>query len=1404
MQNARSTYLATLSYNSEKGITVNMQNDPQIGLQRDTGHMTYNVGRYLAALTFAETVIPADMRAEGYVLPEIRVTESVGKLPQEYSIIVQKSVLAAVNSWKNGSLAVTNIEGYTEDPTVAASETLKKLTLELTCADTEAMAEQIREEVLAALDADFAVDAVSVNTEAKTATVTIRFGYTSAVVEMSYTVSGHSYENGTCTGCGQKEPVELYSYRWQIENNAMISVTTNGNTANHLTLTSGSVTGGVLKNIRGSLNEAVNLYHDVPWVIEWRSSGNWDGMLLASNADTSVYGTSYLFRFSSMNFIALGDHTNTWNNYGLIHEIDMTIPHLFRLENRIGADGTNTVYLLVDGVEIDAMHHYYNSGTNQNQIVNWANGRDLVFGNIGTSSHPMNNMQLEYLQIWENGHEHNFRIAVTAPTCAEKGYTTYICDCGSSYAGNYVDANGHSYVNGSCAVCGKATSNPYAGKTIACIGDSITAAHGVTKDKTDYVKLLADRLEMNYIRLGASGTTLCANGERVCNIGKLTESNLRGADVVTIAMGINDFCGAGDGYYELGDINSTDSSTIYGAVRMWCEQIVELRKTDSLKDTQFYFMTPLITSWNNSVTSARNWDQSKVNIHGYTLRDLCNAIIEVAALYDVAVIDMNLISGLYYVSAEDNNIDVFGGDGVHPGDEGHAMMAAALEDMLLERCLLDDHDHSYGSWITTTYPDCEGGEEKRVCEICRATESRALPAIPTEENVHLSQKAKLQPDGSFTFTLEIYASEKVALYEDAVIRYVLNQGFVMTEKSEVKAVRVSELLSDAVLYEVTVEATELTVAVNDGVLDVTGFDLNKEYITQDHAGSKLVITISNVEATDEVCWNENMDISTADSGIWVDGEPAVAFVKSSALFRESVYVMDYAEEITLEDENILHLDADGMDSFADATDRLEMTYGTAQIKNGSVVYVPDTMQWNGYDRFYAFAGQNEAYQWTKMAVIPANNVYYEDTCIAISAEEATQGAGIYYTNGTKPENVAQDVWDDWCGLWESVSDNKTGNPVEDSSDVQGWIENLAGQTGFTGGSAHLVQAMLGQSGNSVPKATFTFTGTGVDIYSFTNNTTGTVIVQVSDVKGIYPSSYYIVDTGMNTETGFYQVPTISFAGKGYSTYQVTIMVTTGAAKENRFAFYLDGIRVYNPLAEDAKDTTVEDAYGDEMQAVFGSVRQMLLDAGSFTGETGEGTGFVFLDRLPDEENSGSTNVIGVYEAYGPKNEVYLAKGQAIAFKVDEDLYSRVQVGLKSLTGEKVEAVVSYFDEETAAAAQGLISLSHTADLYYELMPMDGYVVIRNNSDAILAVTKVKLMTTGDPKQIAVKVEKISRAEILAAVEDFEALPVMAYSLRTARPDVDITDPEISVDELAAAQLRALIEKIFGSVRKWFD
>ena len=53
-------------------------------------------------------------------------------------------------------------------------------------------------------------------------------------------------------------------------------------------------------------------------------------------------------------------------------------------------------------------------------------------------------------------HKHAYEAKVTAPTCTEKGYTTYSCACGDNYTGDETPAAGHDYVIGKCTVCGAA------------------------------------------------------------------------------------------------------------------------------------------------------------------------------------------------------------------------------------------------------------------------------------------------------------------------------------------------------------------------------------------------------------------------------------------------------------------------------------------------------------------------------------------------------------------------------------------------------------------------------------------------------------------------------------------------------------------------------------------------------------------------------------------------------------------------------------------------------------------------------------------------------------------------------------------------------------------------------------
>ncbi len=51
--------------------------------------------------------------------------------------------------------------------------------------------------------------------------------------------------------------------------------------------------------------------------------------------------------------------------------------------------------------------------------------------------------------------QHNYTLVVTVPTCTKGGYTTYTCTlCSDTYTGNTTAATGHSYSNGTCVDCG--------------------------------------------------------------------------------------------------------------------------------------------------------------------------------------------------------------------------------------------------------------------------------------------------------------------------------------------------------------------------------------------------------------------------------------------------------------------------------------------------------------------------------------------------------------------------------------------------------------------------------------------------------------------------------------------------------------------------------------------------------------------------------------------------------------------------------------------------------------------------------------------------------------------------------------------------------------------------------------
>ncbi len=244
-----------------------------------------------------------------------------------------------------------------------------------------------------------------------------------------------------------------------------------------------------------------------------------------------------------------------------------------------------------------------------------------------------------------------------------------------------VNAKGEG-VYGDTLICNPLEISDFADKKITILGDSVTVGVGSTGNNTGYAKLLGDILGATIENKGSNGTLFCEGAK--LNTGANATSRLNDlrnyndtTDYFIVALGANDWTLSN---YEsnniaLGTLGSTDTTTIYGAVNVYCQVLVEKFKDT---DTKIYFSTPTISGTVNGFSSTAQ------NRLGYTLRDICNAIIETAAMYDIPTFDMNLHSGIYYNSSADNNTSSTMKDGVHPSDAGHELMANALANFLLE------------------------------------------------------------------------------------------------------------------------------------------------------------------------------------------------------------------------------------------------------------------------------------------------------------------------------------------------------------------------------------------------------------------------------------------------------------------------------------------------------------------------------------------------------------------------------------------------------------------------------------------------------------------------------------------------------------------------------------------------
>ncbi len=471
------------------------------------------------------------------------------------------------------------------------------------------------------------------------------------------------------------------------------------------------------------------------------------------------------------------------------------------------------------------------------------------------------------------------------------------------------------------------------------------------------------------------------------------------------------------------------------------------------------------------------------------------------------------------------------------------------------------------------------------------------------------------------------------------------------------------------------------------------------------------------------------------------------------------YVIDYAKPITVPVSDFglqkaLHLDAAGQNDFETAVTSIEATYGSVCIADGTLTYTPNTAAWGGYDTFYVYGiGEEGNEAWATITVLPANNVFFEDDF------------GVTYSA-------------DWSTVGEARNNTETPN-----NPIHGYIEGKEAEADFSDGTAHYTKT-------HGATAEFTFTGTGVDIYCRTDVNCGITIALLTRAGETAAIRYLNVDNESVSDggSGYYQIPTIFFHGLACDTYTVKIIVTSDNGTDG---YYLDGYRVYNPLAEAQNDAVVQQAYGVETNASFETVRQLLLDAGTLAAD-GKADGYVFLDKVLVGGKEGyqqavESNDVAAYTAVGPKNEVYLASGQSIVFKMEVVEGASYFVGLKTPNGKTGEAEYTFGESKKA------VKLNGASDQYYEIIPSaDGYVMITNTGSDMIAVTKLRSTL---PAQQTFSMRKVSVRHLLAYANGFDAAEVgediepiaQTYTIANTQLKPEAVEPPIVVEPPAAME-----------------
>lgn len=497
---------------------------------------------------------------------------------------------------------------------------------------------------------------------------------------------------------------------------------------------------------------------------------------------------------------------------------------------------------------------------------------------------------------------------------------------------------------------------------------------------------------------------------------------------------------------------------------------------------------------------------------------------------------------------------------------------------------------------------------------------------------------------------------------------------------------------------------------------------NNETITV----SSELATLQGLEPQYRYSKYEIVDFRKDDKNVWI----------YYTFTREHTYVIDFGLPLKIKFSDFGVTDDAAIDTVSLWKEQIvhenKGLYGTAKVITGStegkyVLYTLDKPLDKNitiplYVKF-SQKGDNDKPQLFTANIIPATSVYYEDSFAKFTNGSYNGGAIAWEDAGTKPQETPTQALE--------ALGNKTN--------VYGYDPAYQNSTMFSMGSAQkvTVTSTMATTGVVWPTAQFTFKGTGFDIISLTDNTSGAIFVDVVNAKtgvkakSLFVNNYYgykyneATQTWETVQTGnnaLYQIPVIAVRDLGYDEYNVVISVAYNTffdkTTKQEYSFWLDAVRVYDPMGE---SVNTGETYKPDGEA-YPQYIKLRSELKKLNGDGTASSGALFIDG---KENAN----ISEYANYGPNNEVYLAKGQAITFKlVGENLskIATVQIGAKSPNSSAEKTATMKVGADVKQEILGTAT-----EMYYDISAVkDGRIVtITNTGEAILSLTNLKITYT---------------------------------------------------------------------------